>query len=140
MESNTDLMLKFNKGFGDISLTGLVGANYRYRQQERITGSTVGGLVVPELYSVSNSVSPVSVSEYLGTLGEQSLYANVSVGYGGFVYIEGTARMDQSSTLRGANPDADDTYFYPSVAGTLLIHELGGMKDVAWMNYLKLRW
>ncbi len=139
LESNTDLMLKFNKGFGNISLTGLVGANYRHRQQQRTTGTTVGGLVVPELYSVSNSVSPVSVSEYLGQLGEQSLYANLSVGYGGFVYIEGTARMDQSSTLRGANPDADDTYFYPSVAGTLLIHELGGMKDIAWMNYLKLR-
>ncbi len=139
MESNTDLLLKFNETWGNISLNGLVGANYRHRQQQRITGSTVGGLVVPELYSVSNSVSPVSVSEYLGILGEQSIYANASVGYGGFVYIEGTARMDQSSTLKSLNPDADDTYFYPSVAGTLLIHELGGLKDVTWMNYLKLR-
>jgi outer membrane receptor protein involved in Fe transport len=139
LESNTDLMLKFNKGFGNISLNGLVGANYRHRQQQRISGNTVGGLVVPELYTVSNSVSPMNVTEYLGILGEQSLYANLSVGYGGFVYIEGTARVDQSSTLKGLNPDAEDTYFYPSVAGTLLIHELGGMKDLAWMNYLKLR-
>ncbi len=92
LESNTDLMLKFNKDFGDISLNGLVGANYRHRQQQRITGTTVGGLVVPELYTVSNSVSPVMLSEYLGILGEQSLYGNVSVGYGGFVYMEGTAR------------------------------------------------
>jgi TonB-linked SusC/RagA family outer membrane protein len=139
LESNTDLMLKFNKGFGDISLNGLVGANYRYRQQQRITGNTVGGLVVPELYTVSNSVSPVSVSEYLGILAEQSLYGNLSVGYGGFAYVEGTARMDQSSTLKSNNPDATYTYFYPSVAGTLLLHEIGGMKDLAWMNYLKLR-
>ncbi len=139
LESNTDLMLKFNKDFGDISLNGLVGANYRHRQQQRITGTTVGGLVVPELYTVSNSISPVDVTEYLGILGEQSLYANVSVGYGGFVYIEGTARMDQSSTLKSLNPNAEDTYFYPSVAGTLLIHELGGLKDLTWMNYLKLR-
>ncbi len=137
--SNTDIMLKFNKNWDQVSLTGLVGANYIHRQQQRITGSTVGGLVVPELYTVSNSVSPMDVSEYLGIADEQSLYANLSVGYGGFVYIEGTARMDQSSTLKGLNPDAEDTYFYPSIAGTLLIHELGGMKDVAWMNYLKLR-
>ena len=61
------------------------------------------------------------------------------MGYGGFVYVEGTARVDQSSTLKTLNPDADDTYFYPSVAGTLLIHELGGMQDISWMNYLKLR-
>jgi len=139
LESNTDLMLRFNKNVGNISFNGLVGANYRHRQQQRITGTTVGGLVVPELYTVSNSVSPVDVSEYLGILGEQSLYGNLSVGYGGFAYIEGTARVDQSSTLKGANPDADYTYFYPSVAGTLLIHELGGLKDLAWMNYLKLR-
>ncbi len=71
----------------------------------------------------------MDVTEYLGILGEQSLYGNASVGYGGFVYIEGTARVDQSSTLKGLNPDAEDTYFYPSVAGTLLIHELGGLKD-----------
>jgi TonB-linked SusC/RagA family outer membrane protein len=139
LESNTDLMLKFNKNLGDISLNGLVGANYRHRQQQRITGNTVGGLVVPELYSVSNSVSPMNVTEYLGILGEQSMYGNLSVGYGGFVYIEGTARVDQSSTLKGDNPEADYTYFYPSVAGTFLIHELGGMKDLAWMNYLKVR-
>jgi outer membrane receptor protein involved in Fe transport len=139
IESNTDLMLKFNKGFGDISLNGLVGANYRYRQSQSITANTVGGLVVPELYSVTNSVDPYAVGEYLGILGEQSLYGNVSVGYGGFVYVEGTARVDQSSTLKGLNPDAEDTYFYPSVAGTLLIHELGGLQDLAWMNYLKVR-
>jgi TonB-linked SusC/RagA family outer membrane protein len=138
-ESNTDLMLKFNKNFEYISLNGLIGANYRHRQQQRITGSTVGGLVVPELYSVQNSIAPMAVTEYLGILGEQSIYANLSLGYGGFVYIEGTARVDQSSTLKGENPEADNTYFYPSIAGTLLIHELGGLKDVAWMNYLKFR-
>jgi len=139
LESNTDLMLRFNKNVGNISFNGLLGANYRHRQQQRVTGSTVGGLVVPELYTVSNSVSPVDVTEYLGILGEQSLYGNLSVGYGGFVYVEGTARVDQSSTLKSNNPDADYTYFYPSVAGTLLLHELGGLKDLAWMNYLKLR-
>ena len=64
--SNTDLMLKFNKNWNQISLNGLVGANYMHRQQQRITGSTVGGLVVPELYTVSNSVSPMDVTEYLG--------------------------------------------------------------------------
>jgi TonB-linked SusC/RagA family outer membrane protein len=135
IESNTDLMLKVNKDIGQISINGLVGVNYRHRKQTRMTGSTVGGLVVPNLYTVANSVSPVSVTEYLGILGEQSAYANVSVGYGGFAYIEGTARVDQSSTL----PTENNTYFYPSVAGTLLLHELGGLRDLSWMDYLKVR-
>jgi TonB-linked SusC/RagA family outer membrane protein len=135
IESNTDLMLKVNKDLGQISLNGVLGANYRHREQTRVTGSTVGGLVVPGLYTIANSVSPVQVTEYQGILGEQSVYANLSVGYGGFAYIEGTARMDQSSTL----PTENNTYFYPSVAGTLLLHELGGLKDVSWMDFLKVR-
>ncbi|MFO7935611.1 MAG: SusC/RagA family TonB-linked outer membrane protein [Bacteroidales bacterium] len=129
------LMLNFNKDFGEISLNGLVGAEYRHLQETRMTGSTVGGLVVPELYTVRNSVSPMDVSEYLGIGARQSAYGNLSVGYGGFAYIEGTARVDQSSTL----PVENNTYFYPSVSASLLLHEIGGMQDLTWMDYLKLR-
>ncbi len=93
--------------------------------------------MVPELYTVSNSVSPWVLPNSWESWHEQSLYGNVSVGYGGFVYLEGTARVDQTSSLNGLNPEADNSYFYPSVAGTLLIHELGGLKDLAWMNYFK---
>ncbi len=130
-----NLMLKFNKDIGDISLNGLVGVEYRHLRDTRITGSTVGGLVVPELYTVANSVSPVSVTEYLGIGAQQSAYGNLSVGYGGFAYIEGTARVDQNSTL----PEGNNTYFYPSIAASLLLHEMGGLQDITWMDYLKLR-
>jgi len=130
-----NLMLKFNKDVGEVSLNGLVGAEYRHTRETRITGSTVGGLVVPELYTVANSVSPVEVTEYLGLAAQQSLYGNLSVGYGGFAYIEGTARVDQNSTL----PEGNNTYFYPSVAASLLLHEMGGLQDLTWMDYLKLR-
>ena len=130
-----NLMLKFNKDVGEVSLNGLVGAEYRSSKETRITGSTVGGLVVPELYTVRNSVSPMDVTEFLGIAAQQSLYGNLSVGYGGFAYIEGTARVDQNSTL----PEGNNVYFYPSVAASLLLHEMGGLQDLTWMDYLKLR-
>ncbi len=135
LESNTDLMLKFNKGFGDWSLNGLVGLHHMHAQLQSFSAYTVGGLVVPELYNASNSVSPIGIIDGLWIGGEQSVYGNLSLGYGGFVYIEGTARVDKSSTL----PEDNNTYVYPSIAGTLLLHEIGGLKDVNWMKYLKLR-
>ena len=58
-ELNYDFMLNFNKNFDNISVTGLVGTNVRRNTVESVYGSTVGGLVVPDLWAISNSVSPM---------------------------------------------------------------------------------
>ena len=63
MENNNQLLLKFNKGFGDISLNGLLGGNIRKQNYYDNRASTVGGLSAENLYTVGNSVSPASVQE-----------------------------------------------------------------------------
>ena len=51
-EINYDFMLNFNKKFGEnISLTGVLGTNVRRQNLDAVLASTVGGLVVPELYA-----------------------------------------------------------------------------------------
>jgi TonB-linked SusC/RagA family outer membrane protein len=135
LETNTDLILKFNKNFGDISLNGLVGGNIRDMSSYRNRASTVGGLSAENLYTVGNSVSPASVIENNDVLGERSLFADVSVGYKNLVYVEGTARMDKSSSL----PSDNNTFVYPSVAASLILSELGGLKDATWLDFAKLR-
>jgi len=135
LETNTDLMLNFNKIFGKVSVTALAGANFNSRSSSGIYSHTVGGLVVPDLYSVSNSISPVSVRETLTIRGSNSLYGNVSLGYNNFLYFEASARNDWSSTL----PEGENSYFYPSVSGSILINEIGGLQDVSWLSFLKLK-
>lgn len=135
LETNTDLMLNFNKNFGKVSVTALLGSNFNSRQTSSIYTNTVGGLVVPDLYTVSNSKSPVSVRENLTLRGSNSVYAQASVGYNNFVYLEVSGRNDWSSTL----PSGENSYFYPAVSLSLLVNELGGLKDVSWLSLLKVR-
>jgi TonB-linked SusC/RagA family outer membrane protein len=135
LETNTDLMLNFNKIFGKVSVTALVGSNFNSRQTSSIFTETVGGLIVPELYTVKNSKSPVAVKEALKLKGSNSLYAQASVGYNNFLYLEVSGRNDWVSTL----PVEHDSYFYPAVSLSLLVNELGGLKDVSWLSMLKVR-
>lgn len=134
-ELNTDVMLKFNRHFGDFSLNGVLGTNMRQQTVESVLGETVGGLVVPGLYSISNSVSPVAITEALRELGTNSGYASVSLGYKNFLYLDITDRYDVSSTL----PKEDNAYNYYSVSTSLVMSELGGLKDMEWLTFAKLR-
>lgn len=136
-ETNTDIMLNFNKIFSKFSVTAFAGAGNNYRKASRLWSSTVGGLVVPEFYAISNSQSPVSISEGLNIRGYNSLYGLVSVGYDNFVYLEVSGRNDWSSTL--PQVDGANSYFYPAVSLSLLVNELGGLKDVSWLSLLKVR-
>jgi len=134
-ELNYDFMLNFNKNFDNISVTGLVGTNVRRNTVESVYGSTVGGLVVPDLWAISNSVSPVYVSEALNKWGTNSIFANVSFGYNDFVFVDLTDRYDVSSTL----PEGDNGFNYYSASTSVLLSELDLFKDMPVLSFLKLR-
>jgi TonB-linked SusC/RagA family outer membrane protein len=134
-ESNTDLMLKFNKNINDFSLSGIVGSNFRQTKLSTVRSSTVGGLIIPDFYSVANSVSPKDVAESDIRKGVNSVYGQFSFGYGNFVYIDLAGRNDWSSSL----PKDSRSFFYPSVSGSLILSELGPLKDITALSYAKLR-
>lgn len=135
MEINYDLMLKFNKTFGDISLNGLIGSNSRKNVIQSILGETVGGLVVPDLYSISNSVSPSQITETMAEKRVNAIFASASIGFRSFVYLDLTARNDWSSTL----PEGNNSYLYPAVSLSFVLTELEGMQDINWLSYAKVR-
>lgn len=134
-ELNYDFMLNFNKNFDNISITGLVGTNVRRNKVESVYGSTVGGLVVPDLWAISNSVSPVYISEALRNWGTNSVFASISLGYNDFIYLDLTDRYDVSSTL----PDGDNGFNYYSASTSVLLSELDIFKNMPVLSFLKLR-
>jgi len=99
-EYNTELMLRYNKSWDKMSLSAMLGSNFRQNTWQTILGQTVGGLVVPDLYSVSNSVSPARVTETDVHTAVNSLFGQVSFGLMNFLYIDLTGRNDWSSTLK----------------------------------------
>lgn len=134
METNVDLMARFKKDVGDmINISALLGTNIRRSKMESVYASTVGGLAVPGLYSLGNSVDPMlPPDERLDEIGVNGIFGSVSLGVANLVYIDGTLRRDQSSTL----PTENNTYFYPSVSGSFLF---GNLFDADWLQLGKLR-
>jgi len=134
-EWNTDVMLKFKKRVDEFNFTGLVGANYRENVQQSIFAQTSGGLVVPGLYTVKNTTVEKSPTETLLERNMKSVYGSFSAGYKNFAYLEASFRVDNSSTL----PADENTYFYPAVSTSLILSELGAMKELSFLSFAKLR-
>lgn len=133
METNTDIMGKYNQSWKNINLNVLVGTNIRRQRDEFIYASTQGGLIVPGLYSLSNSRDAQSPpDERLSTIGVNGYYASFSLGLINMLYIDGSIRMDKSSTL----PKDNNTYFYPAISASWLFSEL---IESDWLQLGKIR-
>ena len=133
-ETNYDLFLNFNRQISNnISFTGLLGGNMRRTSLNSLKANTNGGLVIPELYSLSNSVNPLQapLEEYI-RVGVDGIFANANFGYKETLFLDLSARQDKSTTL----PEENNTYFYFSVAGGFVFSE---MIDASWLSFGKLR-
>ncbi len=121
-ETNYDLMLNFNKDLSDkFNLKGILGTNIRRNEYNSIYASTSGGLSVPFLYSLQNSVGPLPLpKERAEKIGVDGIYASLSIGYNDLLYVDATIRRDHSSTL----PSDNSSFYYPSVATSFVFSKL----------------
>lgn len=133
-ESNFDLLLNFNKDLSEnLSLSGLIGSNLRRSRMSSIRASTNGGLVVPGLYSLSNSLNPVQPPfEEYEKVGVDGVFANANIGYMDMLFLELSARQDKSTTL----PEDNNSYFYPAAAANFVLSEV---LDASWLSHGKVR-
>jgi TonB-linked SusC/RagA family outer membrane protein len=133
-ETNGDLMATFKKDITPkFNINGLLGSNIRRQKIDQVFESTNNGLSVPDVYALSNSVDPMAPpEELLSRIGLNGYFASVSLGYSNMFFLDGTYRVDQSSTL----PKNNWTYQYPSISGSFLFSELL-KKD--WLTLGKLR-
>ncbi|MBM1106108.1 SusC/RagA family TonB-linked outer membrane protein [Aurantibacter crassamenti] len=134
---NLDATVMFNydtEFTEDLKLTATAGYNFFQRSTERLTGSTVGGLVVPDTYNLSNSsqqpTSSMRRTKYriFGVLG------NATLGYKDAAFLELSARNDWSSTL----PTANNSFLYGAVGTSVVVTDLFNIENNV-LNYAKLR-
>lgn len=121
-EYNYDLILTANKQLStDFSITGVLGTNIRKEKFASIYASTQGGLAVPDLYSLNNSVGTLPIPIEFDTDKEvYGVFANVNLGFKSMLYLDLTARNDVSSAL----PRNNNSYFYHSEALSFVFSEL----------------
>ncbi|MCJ8209255.1 SusC/RagA family TonB-linked outer membrane protein [Mucilaginibacter sp. RS28] len=129
-----DLLLTYanniTKDLGFSASGGYTSRNETYRDQ---SSSTNGGLVTENFFSLSNSYGIPNTSATRGFLKKQAFFGTASFNYKTFLFLEGTARDESSSTLAPGN----NNYFYPSVNGSFVFSE--AFKLPEFISYGKLR-
>ncbi len=137
LDVSSEFFFTADKRFGadKFGLTALFGGNRLDKKYYRDGGVTIGGLMIPELYNLSNSYNKPSVYDTRTWKRINSLYANASFDYNRMIFIELTGRNDWSSTL----PEGHRSYFYPSATLSFVVTELEGLKRNNILSFAKLR-
>lgn len=117
-----------------LQLNGLLGfAKNRDRYNSTYQATT--GLLVAGIYNISNAAIAPSLTQTLQQSQINSVFGSASFTWNGFWTVEGTARNDWSSTL----PQANNSYFYPSVNTSLVLTDAIPELKSHTLTYLKLR-
>lgn len=136
-ELNGDLIITAKKnGFlhKNLNITALLGQNFNQRKNQSVFLQG-DGLVIPGYYNISNATTLTNGSfESNTTRRLLGYYAQVSLAYNNYLFLELTGRADQSSTL----PKSTNTYFYPSVSSGFVFTDAFKMNSKV-LNYGKLR-
>ena len=135
-EINASALLTINKAISeDIGFSLSVGGNQMRRTYNAISGY-LPSLELPNLYNLSNlqTGATASLSSNLSEQEISSAYAYGQFSYKEMVFLDFTARNDWASIL----PVANNSFFYPSVAGSLLISKMVDL-SAAKIDFLKVR-
>jgi len=134
-EINYDLLATVNKDISeDLKFNGLLGVNIRRNTISSISNATSGGLVIPKLYAISNSVGtiPAPVENYQPKAVD-GYFGGVTFSYKDYLTFDATLRRDKSSTL----PENANAYNYYALSGSYLFsHHL---KNLTWLSSGKVR-
>ncbi|MEJ7587586.1 MAG: SusC/RagA family TonB-linked outer membrane protein [Ferruginibacter sp.] len=133
-ETNYDFIANFDKNITeDFNLKALAGVNLRRSAINSVFGTTVGGLIVPGLYSLANSKNPIaSPTEIYAPRAVDGYFGGVTLGYKEFLTLDGTIRRDRSSTL----PVDVNAYNYYAISGSWLFSK---NLNASWLSSGKLR-
>jgi TonB-linked SusC/RagA family outer membrane protein len=134
-EFNYDLLLTADKKISDnFSLRGTLGMNIRRTTITGINAETNGGLTVPKIYALSNSINPIEApEEFYSDKQVNGYFADAEIGYKDFLFLNGSIRRDISSTL----PKGKNGYNYFQGSTSFVFSEL--MRESPIFTYGKLR-
>lgn len=131
-------MANYSKSFGDdFTVVASAGFSFFQRKVESLTGSTVGGLTVPGVYNLANSVESPTSSQYKSKYKIYGALANATIGYKNAAFLELSIRNDWSSTL----PEENNSFLYGAVGTSLIVTDLFNIEsDVLNMGKLRASW
>ncbi len=128
-------MVNYNVDFSeDLKLTAAAGYNHFQRTTNRLTGQSVGGLVVPGTFNLANSSQQPSSNMRRTKYRIFGVLANATLGYKDAAFLEFSARNDWSSTL----PKENNSFLYGALGASVVVTDLFNMES-DFLNFAKLR-
>jgi len=135
-ETNTDFLIAANPDLNlPFTVNATFGGNRRDWQRDH-RYVWVGELATPGVYNEDNAA--INPDPYVRRFQKRvnSLYGQAELGFNDVFFLTLTGRNDWSSTL----PEGNNSYFYPSVAGSLVFSDLlPSLTNSGMLSYGKLR-
>lgn len=117
----------------DFTLDIKLGNDVNFRKSRR-QGVHGVDFIVPGVYNIMNTNIRRFVADEKFNRRLVGLFADATIGYKNFAFLNVSARQDQTSTL----PYANARYFYPGVSGSIVYTDALDIKS-NWFSYGKIR-
>ena len=133
LESNMDFLLSYHDKIAKvIDVRMSAGAN-AMNSKNRVYNAYVDGLVVPDVYKLTNGLASPTLMVRDGNRKVNSVYGLAAFGYKDKLFLDITGRNDWWSTL----PMQSNSLFYPSVNASIILSEVVNLP--AQVSFAKLR-
>src|SRR5688572_13894635 len=124
-ELASNVLLTITQAVGnDFTLRALIGNNFNQRTIENTT-QTGSRFITRGVHSLSNTEQQQFTNDFYSRQRLVGLFADATLGYRNFAFLNATVRNDWSSTL----PKENRSYLYPSVSGSFVFTEAFGIKS-----------
>lgn len=133
-EDNYEFLASYNQKFGQFAVDVNAGANDLVSDSKSIYNSTKGGLTIPNLFALSNSVNPIAYSNNRYRFERRSFYGRGSVNWNDVAILDFSVRNDISSAL----PTNNNSYVYPSAGLSLNLTKYIS-PSLPWLSFAKVR-
>ncbi len=133
-EINARALAVFQPNIGTdwtLDLNAGVDINERNTRAQQMYGAD---FVVPGLFNLTNTRRQSFSGDSRTKRRLVGFFADASLGYKGFAFLNVNSRADLTSTL----PFKNAQYFYPGVSGTLIWSDAFGLRS-NWLDYGKVR-
>ncbi|BDD10761.1 SusC/RagA family TonB-linked outer membrane protein [Fulvitalea axinellae] len=132
-------LLTATKSFGqDWDVSATLGAERFETKQSYTRAFTQGGLIVPGVYTLSNSKKdPKTQAVENGRKEIQSVYMFTNVAWKNMLFVDATVRNDWNSALTRPDGGGNNSFLYPSIAGSWVFSETFEMP--AFVTFAKFR-
>lgn len=131
---NGDLILSAEREFGKVKLNAIAGHNFR-EEMTKTTNIGASNLLFPNLFNQGSRSGNLTGGSAILTERQYSIYAEVTAGYSGYLFLTLTGRRDKTSLL---HPD-NSSYFYPGASASFIITDaFPAIRENSVTDYLKL--